>query len=333
MKAKPIKGLSRADILKLGSFYEDVRSEWYAAKHGKASDAELELVNGLLPERCPHCGGADFKKSGFHGNGVRRYRCRSCGRTFTPLTGTVFDSRRIPISEWIEYMIHLFEFHSVASSASDNRNAKTTGKYWLSKVFAVLSGCQSAIILSGRVYIDETYFPIMPKEQRVRSDGKHYRGLSRNKICVMTATDGIGVLLLVCGRGKPSRKRILSALNGRIARGSTLIHDGENSHKAIIEACGTKEESVHTTRETKGLTDAENPMEPINAVHRSLKRFMRQHPAYGREDLQDWLNLFWFIYTNRGIAMDEKVKKFLQMAISTRKVIRFRDVFGKKADE
>ena len=71
-------------------------------------------------------------------------------------------------------------------------------------------------------------------------------------------------------------------------------------------------------------------MEPINAVYRSLKRFMRKHPSYDRNDLQDWLNLFWFIYTNRGISIDNKGKKLLQMAVLTRKVIRFRDVFAKK---
>lgn len=112
-------------------------------------------------------------------------------------------------------------------------------------------------------------------------------------------------------------------------RGSVLIHDGENSHKILTETLGLTEE-VHTTKETRNLSDDDNPMEPINAVHRSLKRFMREHPAYDRDDLQDWLNLFWFIYTNRGIPMDDKVKKLLQMAILTHKVIRFREIFAKK---
>ena len=58
-----------------------------------------------------------FKKSGDYGNGTRRYRCLDCGKAFSPLTGTVFDVHKIPISEWIEYMIHLFEFHSLSSSA------------------------------------------------------------------------------------------------------------------------------------------------------------------------------------------------------------------------
>ena len=58
-----------------------------------------------------------FKKSGDYGNGTRRYRCLDCGKGFSPLTGTVFDVHKIPVSEWIEYMIHLFEFHFLSSSA------------------------------------------------------------------------------------------------------------------------------------------------------------------------------------------------------------------------
>lgn len=326
------ESFSRADLLKFESFYDDTKYEWYVAKHRRPSPAELSLVNGLSIECCPHCDGTHFKKSGYYSNGTRRYRCLDCGRAFSPLTGTVFDAHKIPISEWIEYMIHLFEFHSLYSSARDNRNAKTTGKYWISKVFAVLSGCQKDIVLSGRIYLDETYFSIMPKDQTEKSDGKHYRGLSQNKICVVTATDGISVFLAVCGRAKPSRARILKSFEGHLKRGSVLIHDGENSHKVLTETLGLSEE-VHTSKETRSLSDEDNPMEPINAVHRSLKKFMRQHPAYDREGLQDWLNLFWFIYTSHGIPMDDKVKKFLQMAILTHKVIRFRTVFAKKADK
>ena len=121
-------------------------------------------------------------------------------------------------------------------------------------------------------------------------------------------------------------------MDGHIEYGSVLIHDGENSHKILIETFGLTEE-VYTTKATHNLSDDDNPMEPINAVHRSLKRFMRQHPAYDRDDLQDWLNLFRFIYTNRGISMDDKVKKFLRMAVLTRKVIRFRAVFAKKTEK
>ena len=186
-------------------------------------------------------------------------------------------------------MTHLFEFHSLSSSTRYNRNAKTAGKYWISKAFAVLSNCQKDVVLSGKVYLDETYFPVMPKNQAKKQDGKCYRGLSRNRICVVAATEGSNVSLAVCGKAKPSRARILKAFEGHISSGSVLVHDEEDSHKALAKAFGLGED-LHTTKETRSLLDRDNPRETINAAHQSLKRFMVQHPAYGRDGLQDWLD-------------------------------------------
>lgn len=322
---------SGASLLRFDGFCDGTMDEWYDAKHSKPSQAELDLVNGLAIERCPRCGSKRFKKSGHYKNGIARLRCLRCGRAFSPLTGTLFDSHKIPISEWIEYLMHLLEFHSVTSSARDNRNAKNTGKYWISKIFAALSGCQDGIVLSGRVYIDETYFSVKPKDE-AKNGGKHYRGLSRNKICVATATDGTNAYLAVCGSAKPSRAKLLKSFRGHIKNGSTIVHDGERCHAVLIDAFGMKEE-LHKSSETKGLADKDNPMEPINAIHRALKRFMRSHPSYDRGGLQDWLNLFWFIVSNEELSLFDKAKKLLQTAILTQKIVRYRDVLSKKFDK
>ena len=41
---------------------------------------------------------------------------------------------------------------------------------------------------------------------------------------------------------------------------------------------------------------------------------------------------FWFIWSEPRSHM-EKAKKFLEMAVSTHKRIKFRDIFGKKSDK
>ena len=67
---------------------------------------------GQGPDRCPHCdalGGFTFLRPA---NGVSRrtrtgaascrrvWRCRECRRQFSVLTGTVFESSRVPLSTW-----------------------------------------------------------------------------------------------------------------------------------------------------------------------------------------------------------------------------------------
>ena len=44
--------------------------------------------------------------------------------------------------------------------------------------------------LKPKILIDFYNFPIMPKDESRKSNGKHYRGLSKNKIFVVIATDG-----------------------------------------------------------------------------------------------------------------------------------------------
>ena len=69
-------------------------------------------------------------------------------------------------------MIHLFEFHSIRSSSRDNRNAESTGKYWLIKVFEVLKNCQKDIIFKGNIYLDEMYFSVISSKEILKNGQK-----------------------------------------------------------------------------------------------------------------------------------------------------------------
>ena len=92
--------------------YED----WYAQKHPKPTPAMVEWFDAHRPADCPRCGSTRIWGHGACGSGVDRCECGHCHRTFTPVTGTAFDSFKIPPSEWMEYLLRLFEFHSYLRS-------------------------------------------------------------------------------------------------------------------------------------------------------------------------------------------------------------------------
>ena len=304
-------------------------SDWNRQKHPKkASPEEIELVNSIKIERCPHCGSVDFVCKGKSKSGFKRLLCNNCFRTFSPLTGMLYDSRKIPISEWVEFFTNICSYESLSQSSLTNMNAQSTGTYWLKKTMAAIESCQSSAMLRGRVYIDETYFK-STKEGTFLVCGKKPRGLSRNLWCAATARDEDGrCCLIVCGRGKPDSERILSALLPHIASGSTIIHDGENSHGKLVEAVGGAEE-VYTTEMTKGLPDDQNPLETINKLHRYLKMFMSAHGGYRRQSLQGWLNLFYMVFTSFGNPAEFSMK-MIEMLLKCRKTIRYREAMGKK---
>lgn len=93
--------------------------EWYDAKHRKTSDEEVALINEVSIKSCRRCGSVDFKRNGRYSSGITRHMCNDCHRSFSAITSTIFKERKIPISEWIEYRIHLFEFHSITTSGRE----------------------------------------------------------------------------------------------------------------------------------------------------------------------------------------------------------------------
>ena len=213
---------------------ENTVQEWYNAKHAASSVSEIDFINSLDIKQCPFCGSHDFTKYGHKKDGTQRYICKGCGKRFTALTNTIFDSKKIPISEWIEYLLHLFEFHSINSTAYDDRNSPTIGKYWLIKTFEVLKGIQDDVVVDGIVYLDETYFT-KTKSKLATKDGKKLRGISRNKIGVGVACNETKSIFIVTGTAKPSRKSTKKTYSKHIARSSILVHDDEHSHSILMK--------------------------------------------------------------------------------------------------
>ena len=302
-------------------------TRWNQSKHSRKSDLEIGLLNSLEVRSCPSCQGEAVVKDGYQKDGTRRYRCKSCGKRFSPLTGTLLDSHKIPFSEWIEFCIHLFQFQSLSVSSIDNRNAYSTGRYWLKKIFLCIRDYQEKITVEGKAYIDETYLSVMPKDQKDK-EGKKLRGLSNNKLCIVTATDGTHTFLACIGRGKPSARRLVGGLKGHIIPGTLIVDDGEKSHCALCRELGS-ERKPYPSSVTKGLPDDKNPLDPVNEVHRFFKRFMRSHGGYERDDIQDWCNLFSFIWNHHG-NLPEMTYDVMQLVLKHKELLRYRALFAKK---
>lgn len=296
----------------------------YDKRHiAPGDDRELELLNSYTPSVCANCGSISFIKHGRTGTGLIRYRCKECGQTFTVLTGTIFDQRKISISQWLDFMIMVIGYGSFNLTSKMNRNAYNTTRYWVEKLFLILKEWQDSVMLSGDVYVDETYYPLMEKDTEKRPDGKGMRGLSRNKICIGCAWDGNNLVCIMEGFGKPSKKHTWESFSSHIKEGSKLVHDGDNSHSVLVKRLNLSEE-VHTTKETKGLKDKDNPMNPINTQHAMLKKFLRSHSGFKREDIQNYLNFFSFIASNPEQDTLEKVEILLKLVFENPKILRYR---------
>ncbi len=291
---------------------------------------EAAFLNLLELSCCRYCGSVDFKKNGYTSNGVQRYKCRDCSRTFTVLSNTLFDSHKVSIIEWIEYLLNLFGYVSFHSTSRNSRIADSTVKYWLFKLFEILKDYQEDIVLSGKVYIDETFYRAL-KRDLVKNKGRTYLG-GNNQYCIGIGCDQTKVFCKVEGTGTQSTyKKTYDTFINHIQKGSTLIHDKERCHDILIKPLELTSFSYNSVK-CKKLKDKDNPLQPINDQCNLLKQFLNSHRGFSREYLQDYLNLYAFI-SNPPYDKLEKIEYLINCIISNVKIIRYRDVMSQKPDK
>ena len=85
---------------------------------GEASLAAIELGVGE-ERRCPHCGTGGAVSRG-KSRGLRRYRCKSCGRTFGALTGTALSGLHRK-ERWLSFAASLGILHESVNRSAGER--------------------------------------------------------------------------------------------------------------------------------------------------------------------------------------------------------------------
>lgn len=230
------------------------------------------------------------------------------------------------ICEWIEYCLNIFRYVSLNADSWNNRNAISTSKFWLEKLFLTLEDSQNNVILSGTVWLDETYYSVVMGDRKHNENGHMLRGLSRNQICIGVATDKKHTICIFEGYGKPNQKCSYETFKDHIIQGSTLIHDKENTHKKLVEKLSLKS-VCYSSKELRKLADSENPLEPVNRVHCLLKMFLNAHSGFNRDDLQGYLDLYSFVINEPKDHL-EKVEKIINLVFQNPKSLRYRQQFG-----
>ncbi|WP_288219369.1 hypothetical protein [uncultured Adlercreutzia sp.] len=291
---------------------------------------EAAFFNGYGRDACPRCGSPRIQGNGRDANGVRRWRCLSCGRAFNPATGTVFDGRKLPVADWTEFLLEVFSYGSLAGSARSGRRSATTPPYWLAKLLAVLEGVQEGAVLAGRVEIDEMMHPLPLADQPRMPDGsKVPGGFSKGKHCIGIGCDGSGAAVFADeGLGKTSGARTLAAFGGHVARGSTLVHDMENGHNRLVRELGLRSER-HNAKLLRGVPDSENPLAAVNRLCFLLRLFLDSHTGCDRAMLGGYLDLFWVMMNPPRDKM-EKAAFVLDRAMRNPKTLRYRDFYARR---
>lgn len=189
----------------------------------------------------------------------------------TLLSDSVFNSSKISFHKLMSY-IQLMSFNVPLELICEVLDiASNTAELWRKKIFSTVDNYQDHLKLYNRVWIDETYtedYQVLESN----NNEKHPRGLSKTKICIVVAIDSSkNMLSIICGHGKPSSQRVYAALKDHIIPGTTILHDGDNSHKYLIDALNLKSEVyIANTKDSEYIKN----MAMINNMCSWLKRYI-----------------------------------------------------------
>lgn len=96
-------------------------------KNNKMSVKLIRKVRWKGQITCPGCGCINGITTHSNlKNAVRRYYCSNCPRTFTDLTGTIFEKTKVPLWKWIYGLIVLLESTGSLSAAELSRNIEVS---------------------------------------------------------------------------------------------------------------------------------------------------------------------------------------------------------------
>ena len=74
---------------------------------------------------CPHCGGQHYVRNG-HRNGVQRYLCRCCNKTFGDTANSIFFSTKLDYQTWLSFIQCEIQHLSLQETAASIQVSKTT---------------------------------------------------------------------------------------------------------------------------------------------------------------------------------------------------------------
>lgn len=268
--------------------------------------------------QCPHCASPAVQRYG-HANGLQRYRCRGCSRSFNALTGTPLARLRHR-DKWLGQAEVLDQGLSVRRAAAHLQVHRTTAFRWRHRFLQLPSQLRPAA-LQGVAEADETYELRSFKGQRkrlaqaqrpARRRGGHAakRGLSDEHIPVLVLRDRSGATTdFVLPHN--SKACVAAVLPLALAPDAVLCTDGSSMLAAAARQVGLEHQALNISKgeRRRGAWHIQN----VNAYHSRFKGWMRRFNGIASSYLENYLG--WFRALDRYTQSGAKSASFLNIAL------------------
>ena len=287
---------------------EAQRSEVALILAGRPSEDEViaALEGRLLADRvCPHCQTRGAMCRG-RANGLRRFHCDGCGKTFNALTGTALAGRHYK-GRWLDFARSLSESETVRKSAQRCAVAVGTAFRWRHRFLRAIQTDQAR--LSGIVEADETcvlesrkgsraWKPAdqggpgiaAPERKPRRRGGKATkRGLSGQQTPILIATDRSGTTvssILPADTGESIAKVLGPVFN----KDALPVTDGAGAFHVCAKVPGITHEVLNQSAGER--VRGELHIQTVNSRHERFKTLLRRHRGVATKYLGSYLKWF-----------------------------------------
>ena len=271
-------------------------------------EAEMfETVNA-----CPHCKSKELKSAGSK-NGRKRFRCKTCGKSFNGFTGTPLAGLHHP-DKFLANARHMIAGDTVRKTAAALGLNKDTAFLWRHRFLEAIDKMQPAQ-LQGVVEADETFFlesfkgqrNSLPRKAKKRGTPAKKRGLSNEQIPVLVARNRVGGATLTAVLPSRKGKDIASVLGPKISRDSVLITDGATAYRAVSKAkAGVEVRAVPANPKAK--SPGPNHINNVNAYDHRLKDWIYRFHGVATKYLPHYIGWHRWLENTKGHG---KARKFL----------------------
>ena len=286
----------QAFVEQLGDLSESQRQVVVAALKGKgsANDA-IRLIERQFDADpcCGHCGTLALGKWGTAGNGFRRYKCKSCGKTFTALTGTPLSGLHHR-DRWVEYARALVDGVSLRKAAKRCRIDLGTSFRWRHRFLAKPKSVKAKSV-KGIVEADETFFRKSAKGSR-KLVGRAPRKRGGKAAKIGLSTDDYAPVLIVRDRHGQTTDQRLADLEGRtiaaylapvVESDAVLVSDGRPAYGSFAKERGLLHISIIASRGEHVYQGFH--LQNVNNYTSRLKGWMRRFNGVATRYLDSYL--------------------------------------------
>ena len=278
----------------------------------------LEMVESRLdgPRCCPHCQCVKLVRNG-HADGLQRYKCRGCVRTFNALSKTPLARLRLK-GKWLEQADVLCQGLIVRLAAAQLKVAPSTAVRWRHR-FLLLAQQAKPGSLGGVVEVDETYLlrsfkgqTVLGRVARWRGGKASTRGMSKEHVPMLVARDRSGATTDFVSRAA-SIAEVSAVLLPVVAGDTIMCTDGSPMLASVARVL----QVAHHALNLKAGVRVRGPwrIQAVNAYHGRFKGWLTRFHGVATSYLPSYLG--WLRAIDRFSHLPANPARMLALNLGT----------------